>query len=1065
MYAYSFISQLASCGIVLCSRDAKFAVECDTCKLPYCLVCLASGTKDPCVRCGCRTSKRVEQLVHLRLKSIYKAFKQSGAALGTKSSINEGNEKRLAKEGHTISTISAEIISGDISQISRKVGRGTALSIPLPPSIAKYAKSHAKDAEIRNCTVSNDKRCIRKDDIGAVMHAAAATAASVAHVRSASPDDLRNESMSDFFFNTAINPSESFVSSHHRTRPGSAIIQTPHLVSSKGKTKNVDSLENDTRTLADADAAAAALLAELDEEKLMTEASNQAKKDKKKKKKEKLQAAKERDKPHNHCEKYSDHCKTEAQKLNDQLLQVSQHSNTVRDIDGSRKNNKVTDEPPQSTYSSVPQDMLDNQIDELETKLAQMIELNDMSGIETILLQLKGVPGRAAIRKNAKKALKRIMESLSAVVESQESPTMESLEQSPLSGSPHTSLKQVVQCKNASESPSESPIYKIPEPLLKVVSQNNRNFSGYANNSVTNRSDCVMHLHPSIVGWVIGRGGQRIRDLMEESGARLWIDQESMGPKDMRIIYVSGSRKSVDTAVRMVKDLVSKAPVYTPSTAQDLFHDDQEKGSIADTRSDLRTVSPYDDLGMHESTGLFSNVNLMTRLRNDQSHIPLHREISGTKSTDHNNGISSNNVSMTLLDYPENSHEYKDVISHEITCDVRYVPLLIGRRGWTIKHIQDTSGARVDIDQTASPIKIIVSGERSQVEQAMQLVRDVLSYPQVHLQASVESMMSNDKEATAHVVEQDLGQGVDSARGIQSQPLTGPFPNQPMTRLPIAPSQLRPANVSLISFHTAEAISSVGKSSHSLNVTHDQFNQYQSRNIISSDLIPPPGIFPHSPALPIFHPDQLHAFPLGHNSLLPSFHLNNQTSEDYSQEQLLPTKGDSISSHTQPSIVFPHNSSRQDAMFTMSSDTVLRTKTEYHSENTKVTSVPSSISFHGSKLDSEPYGLAGGIFNASQSRIPTPNDRDIIDGLFGPDTYDLNDNNDPQGHISPLIAEFTSAMNFDTSFQGNVNDQWKWNPLRQHSSVPLSNIFPSKAKSKRLSSDHSVGLGGVKLDL
>lgn len=74
------------CGIVLCSRDAKFAVECDTFRMSYCLVCLASGTKDPCVRCGHRPSKRVEQLVHLRLKSIYKAFKQSGASLGPSKS-------------------------------------------------------------------------------------------------------------------------------------------------------------------------------------------------------------------------------------------------------------------------------------------------------------------------------------------------------------------------------------------------------------------------------------------------------------------------------------------------------------------------------------------------------------------------------------------------------------------------------------------------------------------------------------------------------------------------------------------------------------------------------------------------------------------------------------------------------------------------------------------------------------------------------------------------------------------------------------------------------------------
>eukprot|EP00978_Attheya_sp_CCMP212_P024361 scaffold76403_cov45-Attheya_sp.AAC.1 len=33
-------------GIVLCARGTKFAVKCDMCKMSYCLVCLASGTKD-----------------------------------------------------------------------------------------------------------------------------------------------------------------------------------------------------------------------------------------------------------------------------------------------------------------------------------------------------------------------------------------------------------------------------------------------------------------------------------------------------------------------------------------------------------------------------------------------------------------------------------------------------------------------------------------------------------------------------------------------------------------------------------------------------------------------------------------------------------------------------------------------------------------------------------------------------------------------------------------------------------------------------------------------------------
>jgi hypothetical protein len=76
-----------------------------------------------------------------------------------------------------------------------------------------------------------------------------------------------------------------------------------------------------------------------------------------------------------------------------------------------------------------------------------------------------------------------------------------------------------------------------------------------------------MHMSPLLVGWVIGKGGQRIRDMMEESGAKIWIDQESMSADEARVVYVSGKRSSVDAAVKMVKDLVAKAPIAA-NTAQ-----------------------------------------------------------------------------------------------------------------------------------------------------------------------------------------------------------------------------------------------------------------------------------------------------------------------------------------------------------------------------------------------------------------------------------------------------------------------------------------------------------------
>ena len=62
-------------------------MDCDTCK-------------EPCVRCGTRSSERVEQLVHSRLKSIYKAckaFKNSGGSIQQNSG---GGGKSLRSGKH-----------------------------------------------------------------------------------------------------------------------------------------------------------------------------------------------------------------------------------------------------------------------------------------------------------------------------------------------------------------------------------------------------------------------------------------------------------------------------------------------------------------------------------------------------------------------------------------------------------------------------------------------------------------------------------------------------------------------------------------------------------------------------------------------------------------------------------------------------------------------------------------------------------------------------------------------------------------------------------------------------
>ena len=485
----------AKCGIVLCGRDAKFAVDCDTCKLSYCLVCLASGQKETCIRCHARPSKRMEQLVHLRLKSIYKAFQQSAR-------INDAHP---------------------------------------------HLKRVALAAVIKN-------------------------------------------------------------------------TKEPKLDPILAK--------------AQADAAAAELLAELEQEE--EDSKQMAKKKRKKKKKgHDEHGVKETGVDDKFVAKAGERCtnqdlafKVQQQSIFHDREEEEDHSNqeqerSISEIsrDLSRENSAASEPKPLSTPDDaeiLPHALHDGQqaqpSDPMQTRLCELVNAEDIEGISKLLDSWKGVPGMAALRKNAKKALKRL--------------TYQKAGQ--------------------------------PQPRVKIIST-------FPKSSTT--QETLLEMDSSIVGFVIGKGGRKIRDLMDESGAKVWIDQETMGAHEPRIVYVSGAKKAVDIAVKMIQDIVRDA-------------DNAEFSSLPVESPDVRAVECIQG-------------NPTTEAEQVPLRLPLIRD--------------------------------------QIPCEARFVPLLIGRRGWTIKQIQDASGAKVNIDQSVTPRLVTVVGTAESVDRAKRLISDVLTYPHAQL--------------------------------------------------------------------------------------------------------------------------------------------------------------------------------------------------------------------------------------------------------------------------------------------------------------------------------------------
>ena len=675
----------------------------------------------------------MEQLVHLRLKSIYKAFKQSSKS--PKEQFEQfHNHDHALEHGPNISSASTTTTTFDEFTLTDGMPD---ITVPM----RHHHQYHAKEESV---VPSNTT--------------------STSNITTTSPDALAE-----------------------------------HVLEEKQK---------------EADAAAEALLAELEEE----EEAAKTKKSKKKKKKERLQKAKKKeDEPSSesvvplvpsHSQSIATALPTTnmekstkaAPLYNDgQSSQYTPNSNSTDDkVAFPEENSTITIRSTADPTLSTEQ-----QPDPFEKRLCECVEESDIDGIEGILFELKGVPGRAALRKNAKKALKRLRAPTSAAAEDDEIDVKE---------------EPVVQ---------PTVITKQPVELLKLVSDNN------IPGKQPNRAECVMQMSPQVVGWVIGKGGQRIRDLMEESGAKVWIDQEKAKPDEARNVYISGDRSSVDQAVHMVREIVSKAPIegaakYAPHV------DDGLHKSL--------TVSPTQnpqEAGNRRTTP--SMANAPARIHAPIIAAAAESRIASTAQLKPRTMAAAVATATPAPSQPltaplRPAYQEDDQCEHLMTCEARFVPLLIGKRGWAVKDIQDKSGARVDIDQSVTPRQIRISGSRASVDKAIPMVRDVLNYPHAQPQPGFD---------TAHGVEHALETRDNHLQAQESSPSIAHVPEE---------RQDTPPPYSFIT--TGDARSAISASS-SLSSTPEPFMATASVKSLPSQLPPNTLLAPPEYRLPTI--SQMHA--------------------------------------------------------------------------------------------------------------------------------------------------------------------------------------------------------------
>lgn len=217
--------------------------------------------------------------------------------------------------------------------------------------------------------------------------------------------------------------------------------------------------------------------------------------------------------------------------------------------------------------------------------------------------------------------------------------------------------------------------------------------SGHYGPSGGDANAVKIEVPPTLVGFIIGRGGETIRDLQERSGARIHVARESDedANKPTRTISIGGSKQAVELASKLVNNLLedrkSGGSHYGP-------------GANGDS---IKVIVPNEKVGLIIGRGGETIRGIQQRTtanvqipRESDSANPSVRtiEISGTKE-------SCEAAKKEIESMIENDTRGSGGVSMKIPNDK--VGTIIGRGGETIRGIQDRTGARIQVPHDADP--------------------------------------------------------------------------------------------------------------------------------------------------------------------------------------------------------------------------------------------------------------------------------------------------------------------------------------------------------------------------
>ncbi|KAJ0395015.1 hypothetical protein ATCC90586_003665 [Pythium insidiosum] len=211
-----------------------------------------------------------------------------------------------------------------------------------------------------------------------------------------------------------------------------------------------------------------------------------------------------------------------------------------------------------------------------------------------------------------------------------------------------------------------------------------------------------MQVPRDLVGYIIGRGGETIRELQMKSGAQIQIVREDFGgpPQPHRLVGISGDDEAIDRARQLIQKLIDERMNGGRDSRDD--RSGRFGGSNPDGSDTLELLVPNDRVGLiigrAGATIKAIQFRTGTSINIPQTADPSHPNmrlvtVNGTREAKE---LARTEIMSIINEDPNSRHgPVGNTIYMQVPND--RVGVVIGKRGETVKGMQDRYGVRIQI--------------------------------------------------------------------------------------------------------------------------------------------------------------------------------------------------------------------------------------------------------------------------------------------------------------------------------------------------------------------------------